>query len=167
MKKLYLVRHAKSSWDNLALIDFDRPLNDRGRIDAPRMGKRLKARNVHADLILSSPAVRTLVTCKEFSAALDYPVHKIKTDKRLYHADVVQWLSILKELSKVPGEIESVMIFGHNPGITELVNHLFNDNIDNIPTCGVVAGELHIRNWREICKGCGERLFFDFPKMIE
>lgn len=165
MKKLYLVRHAKSSWDDTELSDFDRPLNDRGSIDAPQMGKRLKERKVYPDLMLSSPAVRALATCQEIARALGYPHIRIKTDKRLYHADVEQILTVIKELNKAEGKIESVMIFGHNPGITEFANRLLDDTLDNIPTCGVVGGELNIQSWREIDWGCGESEFFDFPKM--
>lgn len=164
MKKLYLVRHAKSSWDNMELGDFDRPLNERGSIDAPRMGKRLNARKLHVDLMLSSPAVRALTTCREIATALEYPDNKIKTDKRLYHADAEQFLSVIKELSKVEGEIKSLMIFGHNPGLTDFANRVFGDTIDNIPTCGIVGGELNIKTWSDTHWNCGEREFFDSPK---
>ncbi|MDZ7649748.1 MAG: histidine phosphatase family protein [Cytophagales bacterium] len=86
MKTLYIIRHAKSCWDNLDLSDFERPLNDRGKKDAPRMGKRLKERRVTPDVMLSSPATRALVTCQEIAKVLGFPEEKIKTDKRLYHA---------------------------------------------------------------------------------
>ena len=161
MKKLYVIRHAKSSWDDLGLRDFDRPLNDRGKRDAPKMGKRLKERGIYPDLMLSSPAVRALSTCREIAAVLGYPFDHIKTDKRIYHADETAILEVLKEIKD---HYKSVMIFGHNPGFTTFVNSLFGENINNLPTCGVVGGKLSIDKWSDIHFGCGEMKFFDYPK---
>ena len=163
MKKLYIIRHAKSSWDNLDLRDFDRPLNDRGLKDAPRMGKRLKERGVQPDLMVSSPAVRAMATCRALAKALGYPEDKIKIDKRLYQAAEEQLLTVIKECKKFqdPGVL---LVVGHNPGLTEFANRLLDDAIDNIPTCGIVAGELNIQSWEEVEWGCGEREFFDSPK---
>jgi phosphohistidine phosphatase len=168
MKTLYLVRHAKSSWDDTELSDFDRPLNGRGKKDAPRMGKRLREKKVTPDIMLSSPAERALTTCKEIANVLDFPKGKIKTDKRLYHADEDQILQVIKELKDSPRDDEEVvMIFGHNPGLTEFANSLLNESLMNIPTCGVVHATLNIEHWRDIHFGCGQMLHFDFPKKIE
>jgi len=165
MKTLYLVRHAKSSWDNADLSDFDRPLNKRGQKDAPRMGKRLKEKRVTPDIMITSPAERALATCKEMALTLGFAKEKIITDRRLYHADEDQILKVIKELRDSPRDREEiVMLFGHNPGLTEFVNSLLTETIDNIPTCGVVAAMLHINHWKEIHFGCGEMVFFDFPK---
>lgn len=161
MKKLYLVRHAKSSWEHPELRDFDRPLNERGARDAPRMGKRLKEKEVTPDLMLSSPANRALTTCKEIAKVLDYSSERIKTDKRIYHADDEELLQVLSEQND---NNEIIMLFGHNPGFTSFANELFNENIMNIPTCGIVAGKLKIKSWKEIKPGCGKMEFFDFPK---
>jgi phosphohistidine phosphatase len=161
MKTIYIVRHAKSSWDNPSLDDYSRPLNDRGEKDAPRMGKRLKEREVIADLMISSPANRALKTCKAIAKILEFPLSKIKEDKRLYHADEDMIYTILKE---VKDSNDSLMIFGHNPGLTSFANNLLNENIVNIPTAGIVACKLNINSWHEIKAGCGELLFFDFPK---
>lgn len=163
MKKVYLIRHAKSSWDDPELEDIDRPLNDRGRHDAPMMAKLLKARHVRADVMISSPAARALSTCVEFARALGFAESKILVVERLYHAEEKQLLSVIRELNTV-SEPESVMLFGHNPGLTEFTNRLLDDTIENIPTCGVVAAELNIQSWREAHWGCGKREFFDFPK---
>jgi phosphohistidine phosphatase len=161
MKTLYLIRHAKSSWDDPGLDDFDRPLSERGEKDAPRMGKRLKEREITVDLMLSSPAVRALKTCKVMAKALQYPPEKIKIEKALYHADEDVIRGILAGV-KDPNNV--VMIFGHNPGLTEFANSSLNETISNIPTAGVVAGKLNIKSWKEIKRGCGELAFFDFPK---
>ena len=164
MKRLYLVRHAKSSWDNPEQDDIDRPLSDRGHQDAPVMGQRLSERHIHPDAILTSPAVRARATCEKFAKALGFPQQKIKINMRLYHADEDQLLMAIKELKYFKVETTSVMIFGHNPGLTEFANRLLDDTIDNIPTCGVVAGELYIRSWSDADWGCGKLEFFDFPK---
>jgi len=161
MKTLYLVRHAKSSWDNSELSDFDRPLNDRGMRDAPHMGKRLKEREVAPDLMLSSPARRAITTCKEIASIIGFEAARIKTDLRIYHADEEELITLLSELSDTQ---KIVMLFGHNPGLTHLANTLFNEHIMNIPTCGIVAGKLKIKSWSEINHGCGKLEFFDFPK---
>lgn len=161
MKTLYIIRHAKSSWDDPSLDDFSRPLNERGEKDAPRMGKRLKEKAITADLMISSPAKRALKTCKAIAKILEYPKEKILEEKRLYHASDAHILSILKTV-KEPHDV--IMIFGHNPGLTEFANSLLNQTIMNIPTAGVVAGKLDIETWKEIKFGCGQLLFFDFPK---
>ena len=161
MKTLYIVRHAKSSWDDPSLDDFNRPLSTRGEKDAPRMGKRLKEREITVDLMITSPAKRAWKTCKAIAKILGYPEEKIKKEKELYHAGEESFLSVLRSI-KDPNDV--VMIFGHNPGLTEFVNSLFDENIMNVPTAGVVGGKLNIDSWRELKLGCGEMMFFDFPK---
>ena len=161
MKTLYLVRHAKSSWDDPSLDDFNRPLNERGERDAPRMGKRLKERDVTVDIMISSPAKRAWNTGLAIAEILEFPSEKIKPERSLYHAGEGAFLAALRAI-KDPNDV--VMIFGHNPGLTEFANSLFNENIVNIPTTGIVAGQLNIESWNEVSLGCGEMLFFDFPK---
>jgi phosphohistidine phosphatase len=165
MKKLYLIRHAKSSWDNPEMADFDRPLNERGKKDAPRMGKRLKEKDLTPDIMISSPATRALDTCTAIAKVLRFHQEKIIVDKRLYHASEDQLLKVVQGLKDRRGdEEEIVLLFGHNPGLTDFANELLNQNIDNIPTCGIVAAKLNIKNWKEAAFGCGEMEFFDFPK---
>ena len=164
MKTLYLIRHAKSSWDDLALKDLDRPLNERGKKDAPRMGKRLKEKKVFPDLMLSSPAVRAFETCKAIAKSLNYPEEKIKIDKRIYHASEDQLLKIVQEIKDLYDDEEVVMIFGHNPGLTVFANSLVNEDITNIPTCGIIASRMNINFWKDTKFGSGEMKFFDFPK---
>jgi phosphohistidine phosphatase len=162
MKTLYIVRHAKSSWDNVNLPDFDRPLNTRGKTDAPRMGKRLKEKDVHPNLMLSSPAKRALSTSKRIAEVLNYPEKNIKTDKKLYHADAEDILSVIRDQKN---RFEVLMVFGHNPGLTDFVNEIGKStSIDNIPTCGIVAFRFDIDEWHDVTKKSGELLFFDYPK---
>ena len=166
MKELFIIRHAKSSWDASNIDDFERPLNDRGRRDAPRMGKRLKEKDIHADLLLSSPAKRALSTAKRIAKELKYPKDDIKTDRRLYHADEETMLTVVRELKD---NRNVVMIFSHNPGLTEFVNSLMNGelDIDNVPTCGVVAFQFNFDSWKDVDWGKGKLLFFDYPKSKE
>lgn len=164
MKTVYLIRHAKSSWEDESLSDFDRPLNERGKIDAPRMGKRLKEKNLTPDVLLSSPAKRALSTAKRIADAIGYPKEKIKTDQGLYHADEDEILNVIRS---VGDKNDCLVIFGHNPGLTDFVNAMSNDRkrfIDNIPTCGVVAFRFEASSWKQIDFGKGEMLLFDFPK---
>lgn len=162
MKTLYIVRHAKSSWDDPFLDDFDRPLNKRGRADAPRMGKRLQERDVHPDLLISSPAERALSTCMIIAEKIGYPARNIHTDRRLYHASPEQLLSVLRGVSDGNDEI---MIFGHNPGLTDFANELSRERVtSNIPTGGVVCLTFNVLSWKDIAWGKGEIEFYDFPK---
>lgn len=162
MKTLYIVRHAKSSWENLELADFDRPLNERGKRDAPRMGARLKtSHTILIDRMISSPARRAKSTCKRIAEALSIGKDKIVMMEELYHADEETLLEVVNGLKE---KDTSVMIFGHNPGLTDFVNALCDTTIENIPTCGVVACELSIDSWSEARWGCATKLFFDFPK---
>lgn len=166
MKKLYLIRHAKSSWDSPNIDDFDRPLNKGGEKDAPHMAKILKRRGVVPDRMISSPAVRALKTCKEFAKVLDFDKHKIITLEKLYHASPDTWLKVLQSLGEHPGDDEDVaLLFGHNPGITEFTNQLLNVSIDNIPTSGIASATLNLSKWKEIFYGCGKLDAFDYPKM--
>ena len=161
MKMLYVIRHAKSSWDSPLLNDFDRPLNERGERDAPRMGKRLKEKRLVADLFLSSPAKRAFTTAEKIADVLNYPLDKIKTDQDLFHAEDEEILEIVK---KVNDKHDVVLIFGHNPGLTDFVNRLTDSIIDNIPTCGIVACKLTIDSWKQTDWGKGVVELFDFPK---
>lgn len=161
MKTLFLVRHAKSSWDNPDLDDFHRPLNERGVRDAPRMGKRLKEREITPGIILSSPAVRAVTTCEVVIQILGCALSQIKIEKRIYHASEDEMYAIVGE---IPDKHESAMIFGHNPGFTDFANSLTDEFIQNVPTCGVVCVRSEIKSWGDIQPGCGKLEFFDFPK---
>jgi phosphohistidine phosphatase len=161
MKMLYVIRHAKSSWDDPLLDDFDRPLNKRGERDAPRMGKRLKEKHVVPDLMLTSPANRASTTCREIANVLEYSQEKIKTDRSLYHAEDEEILKIIKNISD---KHNVVLIFGHNPGLTEFVNRLTDTFIDNIPTCGIAACSLEITSWKDADWKKANVDFFDYPK---
>ncbi|MDL5048828.1 histidine phosphatase family protein [Oscillatoria amoena NRMC-F 0135] len=161
MKTLYIIRHAKSSWDEPGLSDFERPLNDRGKKDAPRMGKRLNERGINPNLMLSSPAKRALSTCRRICRELHDTEERIKTEKRLYHADSGTIMDVVQNLDN---RHHTVMVFGHNPGLTDFVNEIMHANLSNLPTCGVVAARFLTDSWKHVDASNCELLFVDFPK---
>ena len=160
MKTLYLVRHAKSSWKHPELSDFERPLNKRGKNDATFMGKLLSDKGVNPGLVISSPAKRASTTAKIIASEINFPKEKIVLDENIYEATGRRLLEII---SKTEEKYNSVMIFGHNPGLTVLNNNLSNKFIDNIPTCGVVALKFKTK-WNEIKLNSAGFIFFEYPK---
>lgn len=164
MKILTLVRHAKSSWKDPELADFDRPLNARGKRDAPLMGRRLAARGERPDLILCSPARRAVTTMKKIAFETKYPEKGIMLDSRIYEADASRLLEIVKGIDD---GYDTVMICGHNPGLTDFCNIVANCRIENIPTCGLVSLSFLYDSWTEVAPHSGEVLYFDYPKKTE
>jgi len=161
VKTLYIVRHAKSSWDDPLLDDFSRPLNERGKRDAPKMAKRLKEKRIVPDLMLTSPARRAKSTCKRMAEIFGYEDDKIKTERDLYLASEN---TILEVVRSVKDKYNSLILFGHNPGLTAFVNAIGKQQFYNVPTCGVAAFELRIDSWKALNYGDGNLLFYDFPK---
>jgi phosphohistidine phosphatase len=164
MKTLFLVRHAKSSWKETDLSDKDRPLNKRGKHDAPVMGKLLKKMNVQPDLLISSPAVRALTTALNIANEIDYPNSKIDIVENIYMASATE---LLNEVSKSDDKLKSIMLFGHNPGITDFLNGLSTANIDNMPTCSIVCIQFEINSWSDIKNKKGKVVFFEYPKKLK
>ena len=161
MKILYLVRHAKSSWDNANQSDHDRPLNHRGERDAPRMGQRLRQRGDQPEVIISSSAVRAQTTANILATAIDYPTSDISIDERLYGAEPEDVLSIIQDLDD---GIHCAMLVGHNPTFTALINALGGCDFDNVPTCGMAVLSFPIDSWKNIATIQGKLVDFDFPK---
>ena len=160
MKTLFLIRHAKSSWDNTALPDKDRPLDDRGKRDAPKMGKRLQERDVKPDMILSSPAIRALTTAEIIAKKLDYKLKDIVVDDRLYAGQADDLLDVIHELGD---KLERVMLFGHNPELTEFA-HRLSSEIARMPTCAVAEFTFDAKSWSNIGKAKPARVALDYPK---
>lgn len=161
MRQLGIIRHAKSSWDDPSLDDFDRPLKKRGLRDAPEMGRRLRQRDTRPDLMVTSPALRALTTARHIADALGFGPDNIRRLDAIYEASSNRLFDVLREL---PAEANTVLLFGHNPGLTDFANDLTGEEIDNIPTCGVVWCRLAIENWRDLTEGSGEMLWLDYPK---
>jgi phosphohistidine phosphatase len=160
MKTLFLIRHAKSSRNDTALPDKDRPLNDRGRRDAPKMGDRLAKRDVKPDLILSSPAMRALKTAEIIAKQLDYKRKNIVVDDRLYAVAADDLLDVIHKLGD---KLERVMLFGHNPELTELA-HRLSSKITHMPTCAVAEFTFDAKSWSKIGKAKPARAALDYPK---
>ena len=162
MKTIYLVRHAKSSWGDLTLPDFDRSLNERGQKNAPEMARRLLDKQIQLDAFVTSTAKRALQTASHFIKVYNRQVEELQLQDKLYHAAP----AIYRELiSSLPDTISSVAIFGHNPGITEFVNGLTTTRIDNMPTCGIFAVQMDSNRWSDFPLAHKTFLFFDAPNL--
>jgi phosphohistidine phosphatase len=160
-KILYLVRHAKSSWDDPSLADRDRPLSQRGLNSAPDMGRRLAEQGHKPDLVISSPATRALTTAKKIAKEIDCDISKIITDESLYFSGT---RSVVNMLEGLDDAYEKVMIVGHNPAMTSLLNILCDSPVDNMPTCAIAVLGFDTESWSELSMTDGELLSYDFPK---
>jgi phosphohistidine phosphatase len=161
VRRLLICRHAKSSWQDGDVSDFDRSLNKRGEQDAPEMGRRLLQRGIQPDLILTSPANRARSTAAHYAAQLGCPPEVLQHNPAQYAASPSALLTVVQGL---PAQMRTVLLVGHNPESTVLANALGRLTIDSIPTSGVVALEFALDSWRDLRIGKGVLLFFDFPK---
>jgi phosphohistidine phosphatase len=161
MKELFLVRHAKSSWKYKDLSDLERPLSGRGRRDAPFMAKILYRQKINPDVVLSSPAVRALSTARYFCDEMNISFNDVKIMPGLYMPDPDDIFEIVSSLETITN---TVMIFSHNPGITDFYNQLTDDYIENIPTCGIAAVEFNEESWADLKDKTGRLHFFEYPK---
>ncbi len=160
-RTVVMIRHAKSSWANPLQSDFDRPLNDRGKKDAPAMGERLKTLNLIPDLIISSAAKRTKQTAKSIATAVGYNIADIKWEEKLYHCIP----SVFEELIyEVDDRVKTIFIVAHNPGITEFVNQMSADFcIDNMPTCAIAAAHVDTEEWSGYSTSKKTVFLFQYP----
>ena len=142
MKSLLILRHAKSSWDNPGLSDYDRPLNKRGKRDAPRMGKHIRQEKLVPDRILTSSAKRARKTASKVAKTCAYK-SKIKRLDNFYHAPPSVYI---EELQALRNKYHRVMVVGHNPTMEQLVRHL-TGQILPMPTAALAHIELPIENW--------------------
>ena len=159
MKTLHLLRHAKSSWKDSTLKDFDRPLNKRGKLSANFIAKKLMAENFKPDLIYCSPAKRTKETYKYLNSTLNFKTSLDYKDE-IYEA---HYSTLLNLINNVDSKHNSVLLIGHNPGLSNLASELTNTNI-NLVTCNIISIEFEVENWDEVFNGCGEISRLDFPK---
>lgn len=161
-KSLLIVRHAKSSWADLAQKDFDRPLNERGKKDAPAMAKRLhKEKDIKLDAIISSPAKRAFATAKFFAEEFDVKKKNIIEWPDLYEASIEKFYEAVNNLND---DYTTVALFSHNPGITAFVNELTKTRIDDMPTCAVFALHIKAKSWKDFKTAQKDFGFFDYPK---
>lgn len=162
-KILFIVRHSKSSWDYPSITDIDRNLTEKGISNAYVMAKKILAQKKLPDAIVSSPAIRALHTALIFSGVFGISLSGVNIEKDLYLADSRE---ILELISGWDNSLGSIMIFGHNPGFTDLANGLSNLNIENVPTTGLVRLKFKTDSWKGINKNCLSGEFFDFPQNV-
>lgn len=161
MKTLTLLRHAKSSWKDTRKSDLERPLNGRGERDAPVMGARITEAGIRPSLIMSSPATRAWKTAKIVARTISYPVEFLHREQELYLADTDRLLDLLAQQDDA---FNSILIVGHNPGLTDLANYLQPDITDNLPTCGIAAFNVETNDWDLRSGATSELLLYDYPK---
>lgn len=161
-RRLYMIRHAKSSWNDSSVSDFDRVLNDRGERDAPMMGNVIKKLDIIPDIIISSTAKRAAQTAKKIATAIGYDIKNIKWVEKLYHCSPQVFEEVIYELDE---NISTVFIVAHNPGITDFVNQLSQSfRLDNMPTCGIIGAEFELNSWSEFSSVEKQVLLFEYPK---
>ena len=163
MKHLLVIRHAKSSWGDPSLPDYDRPLNDRGKHDSPMMAQRLLAKSIAIDAFLSSPAKRAHKTATLFAAAYKYDKEKIILIPELYHASPANFF---EAIAQAPAKASTIAVFSHNPGITEFVNMLTDVRIDDMPTCAIFGVQVAAQSWTDFKTAPKTFWFFDYPKSL-
>jgi phosphohistidine phosphatase len=163
MLKLFLLRHAKSSWQDVTLDDFERPLKENGLKEASFMGGVYnKFCDSMPDAVISSHARRALETAQLFAKEIDYPLKKIILQKNIYGATSEELFEVLRDIGD---EYKNVVMVGHNPGFTELANHIIDGvDIDNIPTCGLLGIEFDVKSWKKIEEKSGKLFCFEYPK---
>ena len=158
---LLLVRHAKSSWSNTSLTDFDRPLNKRGVSNAPLMGQRIREYGLHLDTIITSTAKRAQETSKLIAKEMAYEIEDIDLESDLYHASSEVFINILSKQQN-----RNIAMVGHNPGIQDFSYWLSSEPTVNFPTCGVIHISFSLDNWTKISKNSGKAMRFEYPKMF-
>lgn len=163
MRLLTLVRHAKSSWDQPGQRDFDRPLNERGEHDAPRMALHVQRCAGKPDRIVSSPAVRALTTARVFAEVMGIEPARFSEQRRIYEASPETLLDLIRRFDD---DDRHVMMFGHNPGFSELAHLLAPCSFDDMPTCAVVQIGLGMPHWIDVAERSGVQRFYAYPKQF-
>jgi len=161
MKTIYLVRHAKSSWRESELSDRDRPLKARGVEDAYALAERIGDRKICPDLLLTSSAIRSFHTAVILAYGIEYPVHRIKVKDNMYESNKEE---LFAELSHTTDDLDSVMLVGHDPALTNFANHYLRKPKEKIPTSSVLCLKIDSDSWKGIKKAKGKLAFFETLK---
>jgi phosphohistidine phosphatase len=161
MKTLVLIRHAKSSWKDSSLADYDRPLNKRGKRDAPLMGEVIAAKNLLPDLFWVSPAKRATKTAQKIAQQMGYDEQQIIYQDCLYFGGKQKILELIQAQAS---QTQTIYIVSHNPDLNDLAEYFLGNFMPNIPTAGIVAFEFEVESWAQIGKGQAKMLFFEYPK---
>lgn len=160
MKELILIRHAYAEWAHSSQTDFERPLSERGQAEAHSAGMRLAETGMMPDLILSSPAVRALETARIIAHQVGYEESKISLQPNIYEGHAEDWIQIIR---RIHDEHDTVVLIGHNPTITDVLNILSDTEVRGIPTCGTVHTRCEIQAWKEIGPGKAILISADRP----
>src|SRR6185312_58878 len=161
MKTLYLIRHAKASWDNAEVSDFDRALTSTGEIDAHTLGKQLHDQGVIPDLIISSPAKRAIDTAQIMAEELNFPLEKVIMDTLIYNGDMEELVELITRFDR---KVNTALFFGHNPNLTWLVHYFCEGAKMNIPTCGIAGIYFTIHDWAQLVNAEGKLTLFIHPQ---
>jgi phosphohistidine phosphatase len=161
VKTLCVVRHAKSSWDDPHLPDHDRPLNKRGLRDAPFMARLAAETYGTPSRILTSTALRALTTARHFASAFRMEERDVHVLSALYPGVLHNYLQVI---GTQPEHLESLWLFGHNPGVSQLAQYLVGPAVGHMPTCAIVVAELNIQSWQELYQGEGKLTALHYPK---
>jgi phosphohistidine phosphatase len=164
LKILHVVRHAKSSWDNDGAADIDRTLKSKGIQSAYEISRKLKLSHLVPQKIITSPANRALHTAVIFARVFEFPLAEIEISNLLYESSADKTVDMIRKLKD---DCSSVMIFGHNPDFTDLVNIFIKSPLDNIPTSGVVTLKFNTPDWKGIERNNLENHLFNFPNNDE
>jgi phosphohistidine phosphatase len=146
MKSIYLIRHSKSSWDTHGKSDFDRTLTEEGHQIAEHMATFLKNQDIKPDLLLSSPAIRTLTTCKYFATAFDITQTSIKTVLSLYNATRQD---LMEAIQSIDNQFNTVLLICHNPSVSDVLDLFVADFVPEVTTCGIANFTLNSNSWRD------------------
>lgn len=163
MKRIFIVRHAKSSWSDLGMKDIERPLNKRGKNDGPIMASHCRSMGIIPDVIVTSNANRAMQTAEFFKSCYQDDNVQYRIEPNLYHAPEDTYIEVCYTLEE---EANSVMMFGHNPGITYLANNVTDNYIDNVPTCGVLVIETSADKWTDVDFTNCKLIDYYYPKML-
>jgi phosphohistidine phosphatase len=164
MKRITLIRHAKSDWNHLALKDFDRPLNKRGLVSAEFMSKIILKEDLVPDFILCSPAKRTKSTCQLLKQGIGIEI-ATRFESEIYEPN---YMTLIRILSKIDNQVNHAWLIGHNPGISNLANYLTGDHsVSYMVTCHIITIDMEIDSWDEVSGGLGSISFNAYPKQFD
>jgi phosphohistidine phosphatase len=164
MKYLTIVRHAKSSRDNPEWDDLERPLNDRGKKAIQKMGKFLKKKSLHPDLLISSPAQRAKETAIGIGKLLDYPLENMEINKEIYFGNIQEIIGVI---SNINNNFNDVFLFGHEPLLSSMIHRLTGEIVEKFPTCSIYRIVWDIKKWSLISSQKGKCEFFVYPKLLQ
>jgi len=163
MKTIYIVRHAKSSWNAIDLPDEQRPLMEKGKKRTEKVIDYLHENHIKVDCMISSHAVRAYETAKILAKGIKFPVGDIRIDSMIYHANGDE---ILSQIYGLPDICNSVMLVGHNPALTDFVNIFLESPIENLPTSGIVSISFDTDHWEKVSMAGTKTNFILFPKEL-